>query len=135
MKFCVLFKSISIFHLILITLICDSNTFAQNTGTVNLNITTHSTGQNYDPRNIMAVWITDDTDNFVQTLKKRANNRQQYLYKWIASSGQNTVNAITGATLSSHQTHNLSWNCQDVSGSTVPDGWYRVRGEYTTRNG
>jgi len=83
----------------------------------------------------MAVWITDDSNNFIQTLKKRAATRQQYLYKWIASSNQNTVNAITGATLSSHQTHSLTWNCQDINGNTVPDGWYKIRCEFTTRNG
>ena len=119
----------------MIVFIFNSNVLSQNTGTVSFNVTTNRTFQNYDPRNIMAVWITDDSDNFVQTLKKRAANRQQYLYKWIASSSQNTVNAITGATLSSHQTHNLTWNCQDVSGNTVPDGWYKIRCEFTTRNG
>jgi len=118
-----------------IVFIFNSNVFSQNTGTVSFNVTTNRTFQNYDPRNIMAIWITDDSDNFVQTLKKRAANRQQYLYKWIASSSQNTVNAITGATLSSHQTHNLNWNCQDVNGNIVPDGWYKIRCEFTTRNG
>ena len=107
----------------------------QTSGNLTFNMTTNRTFQNYDPRNIMAVWITDDANNFVQTLKKRANNREQYLYQWIASTNRNTVNAITGSTLSSHQTHNLNWNCQDVSGSLVPDGWYKVRCEFTTRNG
>jgi len=108
---------------------------AQNTGTMSFSVTTNKTNQSYDPKNIMAVWITDDDNNFVQTIKKRADRREQYLYQWIENSNRNTVNAVTGATLSAHQAHNLTWNCQDVSGNTVQDGWYKVRCEFTTRNG
>jgi flagellar hook assembly protein FlgD len=41
---------------------------------------------------------------------------------------------VTGATLSSHQSHDVNWNCQDINGNTVADGWYRIRCEYTTRH-
>jgi flagellar hook assembly protein FlgD len=111
-----------------------SNLSAQNSGTLNFSVTTNRTFLNYDPKNIMAIWVTDESDNFVQTLKKRANNREQYLYTWIASTNRNTVNAITGSTLSSHQTHNVTWNCQNINGITVPNGWYKIRCEYTTRH-
>lgn len=112
----------------------NSIVFSQSVGTVNFNVTTNRTYQNFDPKNIVAIWITDDFDNFIQTLLKRANKRQQYLYTWIASSNENTVNAVTGATLNSHQSYNLTWNCQDINGNTVPDAWYRIRCEYTTRH-
>jgi len=125
---------ISYLFSIVFLFITENNLKAQNTGTVTFNVTTHRTYQNYDPKNISAIWVTDDSNNFIQTLKKRAQTREQYLYTWIASSSHNTVNAITGATLSSHQSHTVVWNCTNANGDTVPDGWYRIRCEYTTKH-
>jgi hypothetical protein len=56
------------------------------------------------------------------------------LYKWIASSGNNSVDATTGATLSSHQTHTITWDCNDLSGNEVPDGEYHIFVEYTDKH-
>ena len=63
-----------------------------------------------------------------------AANRKQHLVKWVASSNNNVVNATTGATLPSHQLHNISWDCRDVNGNLVPDGTYEIWVEYTSRN-
>jgi len=67
-----------------------------------------------------------------KTLKKRAANREQYLYTWRATSNQNVVDAVTGATLSSHETHRVTWDCRDTAGAVVPDGDYRIRVEFTS---
>lgn len=120
---------------LLLVLALPSRNNAQTDGTATFNVTTVSTGQSYDPKNIMAIWVVDNSGTFVKTLKKRAATRQQYLYKWIADSGQNTTDAITGATLSSHQAHTVTWNARNAAGTLVPDGTYRIRVEYTTRNG
>lgn len=108
------------------------NLSAQNTaGTVTFSVTTASNGGQYSPKNIVAIWIKNSSGTFVKTLKVMAAQRIQYLYKWKASSSSNTVGAITGATLSSHITHNVSWNVTNVSGSVVPDGTYQVWIEFT----
>ncbi len=131
-------KIFNILITVLTILMLQSNfdlALGQTSGTVTFNVTTNRTYLNYDPRNIVAIWVTDDNGSFVQTLKKRAQTRQQYLYKWISNSNYNIVNAITGATLNPHQSHTVTWDCIDVSGNVVPDGWYRIRCEFTTRNG
>ena len=41
------------------------------------------------------------------------------------------MDATTGATLSSHQTHTVSWNCKDESRTQVEDGEYKIVVEFT----
>lgn len=121
--------------LILLTvfaLLAGTNAFAQNTaGTVTFSVTTSSNGGQYSPKNIVAIWIKNSSGTFVKTLKVMAAQRIQYLYKWKASSSSNTVGAVTGATLSNHTSHSVSWNVTNVSGSVVPDGTYQVWVEFT----
>ncbi len=108
----------------------------QTDGTVTFRVTTADPEDvSYSPKNCMAIWVTTGTGTFVKTLKRRANSRERYLYKWIADSNRNTTDAITGATINSLQTHNVTWDCRDTSGALVADGTYRVRVEFTTRNG
>jgi hypothetical protein len=69
-----------------------------------------------------------------------ARTRIRYLTLWnsttsAAGLGGNTVDAVTGATLSSHQTHKVTWNCTDAARNMVPDGAYRVYFEMTDRSG
>lgn len=45
------------------------------------------------------------------------------------------MDAITGATISSHQSHTINWNGKDVTGSIVPDGDYTIRVEFTEKHG
>ena len=37
----------------------------------------------------------------------------------VANSGSNATDAATGATLSSHQAHTITWNCRDASSILV----------------
>ena len=46
----------------------------------------------------------------------------------------NVVDAITGATLTSHTTHNVSWDCLDLDGNIVPDGEYTIWVEFTEKH-
>jgi hypothetical protein len=89
----------------------------------------------YAPKNVGAVWITNDQDVFVKTLERWAVKRSKYLVKWKAASNANVVDAVTGATRSQHGPHSLSWDGTDVSGDLVPDGTYRVYMEFTEKNG
>jgi flagellar hook assembly protein FlgD len=44
------------------------------------------------------------------------------------------VDAVTGATLPSHQTHSIIWNCKGASGTVVPNGNYKMWIEYTDKH-
>lgn len=93
-------------------------------GSVTFTVTTVSNGGAFSPKHVLAIWIKNSSGTFVRTLKRQAVQRIQYLNQWKVSSGLNVVNAITGATLSNHQTHTLTWNCTNLSGAVVADGNY-----------
>lgn len=114
-----------------------TGTGTQPTGMPRLTVdfTTVTFKGQYAPKNVGAVWITNDQDVFVKTLERWAVKRSKYLVKWKAVSGGNTVDAVTGATRSSHGPHSLTWDGTDVSGNLVPDGTYRVYMEFTEKNG
>lgn len=106
---------------------------AQTAGTVTFTFKTVTDNGTYSPKHVMAVWV-EDSNGFVKSRLVQAQQRKQYLYTWIAASGQNSVDAVTGATLSSHQQRTINWDCTDLSGNVVPDGDYTIRVEYTDKH-
>jgi len=102
-------------------------------GIVTFTVKTVTENGTYSPKNILAIWVEKD-GVFVKTRKAMANQRKQYLYTWRASSNYNVIDAITGPTLTSHQTHTVEWDCTDVNGDVVPDGEYTMRIEYTDKH-
>lgn len=118
--------------LLIATLIIGGSGVAQNTpGTVTFTVTTVSNGGEYAPKHILAIWIKNASGTFIRTSKLQAVKETKYLYQWKASSSLNTVDATTGATLSSHQTHSVTWNCKNLSNAVVPDGSYEFWVEFT----
>ncbi|MFH1120681.1 MAG: DUF2271 domain-containing protein [Bacteroidota bacterium] len=111
-----------------------SATPASTDGTVSFTVQTVTNGATYSPKNVLAIWVKDAQGNFVISRKVMAANRKQHLVKWVASSGNNVVNATTGATLPNHQTHTIAWDCRDVNGNLVADGNYEIWVEFTERN-
>ena len=110
-------------------------TAAQTQGTLTVSTVTSATvGANYNPDNIVAIWIVNSSGVFVKSLLVDAATRQQYLYTWIASSGLNKVDATTGATRGGHGTLTCSWNGKNVSEVVVPDGNYTVKMELTDKH-
>jgi hypothetical protein len=114
--------------------------FAQTEGTLTVSTSTSTAGGNFAPKNIVAIWIEDAQGNFVKTLLAYAQTRKTHLNTWEASttaagSPYNTVDAITGATRTSHAQRTCTWNGRDVNGNVVPDGTYKVRMELTDKNG
>jgi flagellar hook assembly protein FlgD len=107
---------------------------ASTDGTVSFTVQTVTNGATYSPRNVLAIWVKDGSGNFIISRKVMAASRKQHLVKWVASSGNNVVNATTGATLSNHQTHTIAWDCRDVNGNLVADGNYEIWVEFTERN-
>jgi len=98
---------------------------------VTFNVTTATDNGSFSPKHVLAIWVKDANGNFVKSLKVMANTRIQYLYKWNKSSAGNKVDAITGATLTSHQSHTVTWNCKNTSNAIVPDGTYKMMIEFT----
>jgi len=115
----------------------ESPIHAQNSsstsGEVTFTVRTVTDNGTFSPKHVLAIWV-EDADGFVKSRLVRANQRKQYLYKWVASSNNNVVDATTGATLTSHQTHTITWDCTDLSGAEVPDGEYHIFVEYTDKH-
>ena len=112
---------------------------AQTSGTLSVAVTTSSAGGSYAPRNIIAIWVEDNSGKFIKTLLAYANTRRTHLNNWettttTAGSAFNTVDAVSGATQSNHGTRTCSWNSTDFSGKQVPDGDYKLKMELTDKN-
>lgn len=125
--------------LLLMFIITVNVIFAQTTGKLQVTTTTKGTGGNYAPKNIVAIWVENENGQFVKTLAAYANSRKTYLNTWEASttnagSVYNSVDAITGATRSSHGTITCSWNGTDYKGNAVGDGTYNLRFELTDKH-
>ncbi len=104
-----------------------------SSGELSFTIRTVTANGTYSPKHVLAIWV-EDIDGFVKTRKAMASQRKQYLYTWAAASNFNTVDAITGPTLTSHQTHTVTWDCTDLGGNIVPDGDYVVYAEFTDKH-
>ena len=102
-------------------------------GEVTFTFRTVSTGGPYAPRHVLAVWI-EDAGGFVKTRLLRATSKKQYLYTWKTSSNYNVIDAVTGATMTSHQTHTVTWDCTDLDGNIIPDGDYDIWAEFTDKH-
>ncbi|MCF8261886.1 MAG: DUF2271 domain-containing protein [Melioribacteraceae bacterium] len=119
----------------LLVVFFSTNLFCQQrTDVVTFKVKTSSSGGNYSPKNIGAIWVEDNSGNFVKTLKLWANKRKQYLYTWKSTSGENTVDAVTSATLTSHQSHEVTWDVKDKNGNRVSDGTYKLKIEITDKH-
>lgn len=102
---------------------------------VTLKFQTQTTRGRYAPEHVLAVWIQDSEGNFVKSLKVMARRYTRFLTGWRLASGGNTVDAVTGPTMFSHQNHVLDWDCTDKEGNQVPDGDYKVLIEFSEVNG
>jgi hypothetical protein len=107
--------------------------------TLRVSVTTATTGRDYRPRNIGAIWVVDSGNRFVKTLTVWANRRVSSLAQWgnvtgRAGASRNKVDAVSSATSNNHGTRTGTWNCTDFNRQLVPDGTYRVCFEMTESN-
>ncbi|KAF0236393.1 MAG: hypothetical protein FD181_2830 [Prolixibacteraceae bacterium] len=127
------------FVFVMILVFANVQLSAQTIGKLNVSVATSSAGGNYAPRNIIAIWIEDSSGNFAKTLLANADRRIEYLYTWKAATTAketmyNRVDAITGATLTSHGTRTCTWNGTDYKKNMVADGTYYVCMELTDKH-
>ncbi len=118
--------------LIFLLLLSVTAVFAQ---TVTVQVTTNPTSGKFSPKHALAVWITDSKGTFIKTLKIQANKQMKQLKQWINSSKKDKTDAVTGATLKKHITHNITWDCKDLKKKIVADGDYFINIEYSEING
>jgi hypothetical protein len=116
-----------------------SSATASSTCSLSVSVTTTAPGGRYQPRNVGAIWIADDSGGFIKSLDVWGNRRLSHVTAWNAATRAagvpgNKVDAVSSATLTAHRAHNVSWNCEDYDGQAVPDGSYRVYFEVTDSN-
>ena len=87
------------------------------------------------PKNVGAIWIERADGTFVRTLELWATTRRKWLLGFLESTGGNTVDAVTGATLKVHTTHEVEWDLRDSFGCPVEQGAYVVVVGKTDREG
>ena len=125
--------------MILCLIITFTTTYAQTKGSLAINVATKGTGvpgKNYAPRNIIVIWIEDESGNFVKTLLLNARERMTHLNNWESSTADygstyNAVDAVTSATNNSHGTRSCTWDGMDINGNLMPDGDYILVMELT----
>jgi hypothetical protein len=113
--------------------------YSQTAGTLTVTTTTSEVGGRYKPKNIVAIWIEDGANNFVRTVLAYAQTRKQYLTGWKnatthAGTPYNIVDAISGATRTSHAYRSCTWNATNLNNQIVQDGIYEIHMEITDQN-
>jgi hypothetical protein len=114
-------------------------------GMLTVDFKTVTSGGTYAPRNVGAVWIETGAGMFVKTLERWAGVRANHLSAWNAASGgwgslfgggnaADMMDAVSRATLRSHEMHHVTWNMKDAMGKVVPDGMYNLAIECTEDN-
>jgi hypothetical protein len=88
-------------------------------------------GFNWAPNNYGALWVSDAQNGFIRTFELWAGRHINDLRQWASQTGSNQVDAISGATQSSHQTHTVTWDCRDLDGELLPYGSYVFHAEVT----
>ncbi|MEZ4404003.1 MAG: DUF2271 domain-containing protein [Kofleriaceae bacterium] len=96
--------------------------------------TTSAVGGRYAPKNVGAIWIETSGGQYVKTVERWGNRRAGYLTRWRAASGGDLTDAITGATLTTHVTHDRTWSLTDRQRCEIAAGNYQVVMELTDRD-
>jgi len=124
--------------LLVVLLISSLTVMSQTGGTLSFTVTTQTYYGQFKPRHILAIWIADANGTWVKTRKFMSSNTsyRQFLsnFRAATNSTYNATDAITGATLNPHTTHQVSWDGKDKFGNLVADGVYRVYVEFTEAN-
>lgn len=85
----------------------------------------------YGPAHVEAAWIVDSAGKYIHTLEEYGRIRQVNLVSWNQASQGQAVDCVTGATITQHRAHTVTWDCIDLNNNPVPDGTYRLIAEFT----
>lgn len=127
-----IFSNLLIVFVLIFTTTINSVSKAQTAGTLTFTYTQTAPSASAT-KNVMAVWIEDNSGNFVKTrLRYWSNSTNDHLPSWVSKSAQNLVDATTGATRTASTAptafgaKTITWDGKNVSGTLVPDGTYNV---------
>ncbi len=111
---------------------------AQTPGTMTFTFTEPENGHT---KNVLAVWVEDNSGNFIKTrMRYWGNGTNDHLPTWKTNSSQNIVDASTGATLTSSTNptafgvKTVVWDGKDINGAIVADGDYKIYVESSWNN-
>lgn len=103
---------------------------AQTDGTMTFTFTETVPGAT---KNVLAVWIENNSGAFVKTkMRYWGSGTNDHLPSWVSNSGQNVVDATTGATRTATTSptafgvKTVVWDGKNISGTTVANGTYQV---------
>lgn len=101
--------------------------FAQTTGTLSFTCNTDAPAADYGTKHVAAIWIQNNENPsvFIKTNAKYGYE-DDHLTSWMAISGNNLVDAVTGATLSSYGSLSVEWDGTDALHNVVMDGDYSI---------
>jgi hypothetical protein len=136
----------------LLVFIAAFQSIAQTQGTLTWSFTPTSHTGYSGTRHVLAVWIETSTGTFVKTkMRYVGGGTDDHLPTWAAKAGCSNVNAIltstgcnttdatTGATLASYAMRTGTWDGKNVNGAvngtTVADGAYRLAVQETWNHG
>lgn len=103
---------------------------------MSLSVATKTYYGGYSPKHVMACWITNSAGTYVYAMKRYGSKYFSSLTNWTAVSSSNkNTDGSTSATLNSHSTVTLTWNCKNSSSVVVPDGTYYINLEFTEQEG
>lgn len=102
-------------------------TNAQTAGSLTFSCSTTAPSGSWGDKHVMAVWIenTENPSVFIKTNAKYGSE-DDHLTSWIAKSGKNLVDAVTGATLTTYQPASVIWDGTNIDKVVVTDGTYNV---------
>lgn len=98
---------------------------------LSFDVTTSPVGYRYQPKNVGAIWIQDESGKLVKSLEVWAATRRRYLTRYASALAGGSVDVTASATLGSHKTHHVTWNLKDRSGAAAPAGKYTLVIELT----
>lgn len=99
-----------------------------------LSVRTTNAGGRYAPRNVGAFWIETADGRFVKTLARWGTRRAKWLTRFQGSAKGDVTDAVTGATLAAHKTHEVRWDLNGLDGCEVETGDYALLLELTDRD-
>lgn len=107
-------------------------------GEVIVEVTTKPSGiSRYEPRNLLAIWVEDDSGTPIKVLARWGASRASALLEYTARIGTSSwlgggtqlitdVDTISGATLRAHELHVVHWDMTDHLGQRVPEATYTI---------
>jgi len=113
--------------MLLFGLLISNRSDAQTPGILTFSFTPVSHSGTWGEKHVLAVWIQDNSDNFIKTeFRYWGNGTDDHLPNWKTNSNENVTDAITGATLTSYSTKSFTWDGSDLSGNLLADGDYKI---------